>query len=816
VRTLPLRLIPVTGESLPGYVARYSHTFALQPRDVLRALGLEDPAGRTPAAGCFGVSLRPDQLARVAFATGIEPDQLEWMLLSRYADRAFPRSSLAGPIRLRREVLAREALIWRSRFCPRCLSEDGAWLLPWQLGWSVVCVRHRELLRDRCHRCGTVTQICPRAIWPRNDRGPISDSTCCPQTHKRELCGAPLTASSAIGASEELVSAQARIDALLQDGQQPTLAGEAIDPPVYLHDLRVLANILYHRPRLKGSRGPRRRSCAPVLDDPGVLAAVLPRLLALVDLPDQDALSDALRELIDQRYHETGETLKRWTLKRVSPRLREALQRAVNESAWASPSSRLGFSAANHRRPRDLDHALHARHVPQLFWASDYDRELDELLALADCAPSAGRRFCSVMLARLLTRLDWGAAVRYLDLPDQFIHGGYNTTFAKLRHTGVFDDLARRIKRIANDHAKHGLIDYKQRRAHLAAWSGIDAHTWRLIQPEPLPPSRRWDRPRRRARAAVWLWCQLTSGHEHAAPIALPHPGLRHHYAFVRTVIPALRERLLLFGDVLLATPPGALEAAPARFAVTLRRQGHLAPNRYLTTVSPLMRDRVLAHASAHTGVDIATITASPAGAASPAAVAHARLLTAVLLQDIALASPASIASILNGDAGRLGDNQRAYRTTLARTPQLAAELAQLTRAIEAWETPAPTPPSTPHHERMIGIATAIKGLANDLLAHNWGTDLAQRASMLACTEHTDLAWPDITAIHDRPTARRANNRASVTYHRRTDAAVSRRYIQLLDHAHALRRSAGYANAHLKPGLTPRTSIYRPPAATGN
>ena len=772
MRTLPLRLAPVAGESLPGYIARYSSTFAFQPGDVLRALGLDDPAGRAPAAGCFGVWLSPDQLARVAFTTGIEPHRLERMLLARYADRAFPRSSLAGPVRLRREVLAREALIWRSRFCPRCLCEDGAWLLRWQLGWSVVCVRHRELLHDRCHRCGLATQIRPRATWPRDDREPLSDPTCCPHTHEREVCGASLPASSAIAASEELVSAQARIDALLEDGRQPTLAGVDLAAPTFLQDLRRLANILCNRPRLDGPPGPPRRSCLPVLDDPHVLARVLPRVLALADLPDQDTLADALRELIDHRYHETGETLQRSKIKRVSPGLGAALRRAVNESAWASPSSRLGFSAGNHRRPRDLDDALQARHVPQLLWASDYARELHELLALADCGPSAGRRFCSVILARLLTPLDWAAAVRYLDLPELFIHGGYNTTFAKLRHAGIFDELVQRIKRIANNHAKHGLIDYKQRRGNLDAWTGIDAHSWRLIQPEPLPPSRRWDRPRRRARASVWLWCHLTSGHEHAAPIALPHPGLRHHYAFVRTVIPALRERLLLLGDILLATPPGALEIVPARFAVALRGQGHLAPSRYLPTVSPLIGDRVLAHVSAHTGVDIPTITASPAGAASPAAVAHARVLTAVLLQEVALASPAAIASILEGDPGRLGDNHRAYRTTLARTPKLAAELEQLTRTIEARDTPAPTPPSTPHHERMIGIATEINALANDLFTDSWGTDLARRASMLACTTHTDLAWPDITAIHERPTARRANNRATVTY--RTAALIPR------------------------------------------
>ena len=488
MRTLPLRLTPVAGESLPGYVARYSHTFGIHPGDVFHALGLEDPAGRVAGAGCYGVWLSPEQLARVSLVTGIDSDQLNSMLLARYADRLFPRSSLAGPIRLRREAIAREATVWRSRFCPRCLAGDGGWRLRWQLGWSVVCVRHRELLRDRCPRCGRVTRMRPPAAWPRDDLGQqVSDPARCLQRQQHEVCHASLATVSAIAVDEELVDAQGRIDALLEHGSQPTLAGENLDPPTFLQDLRALANILYDRPRPEGNPGRPRRSCAPVLDDPKVLAGVLPQVLALAQLPDPGTLADALRELIDRRYHATGETLQRSKVKRVSPRLDAALRRAVNESAWASPSSRLGFSPGNHRRPRDLDHALQARHVPQLFWGSDYDRELADLLALADCSPSVGRRFCSILLARLLTALDWAAAVRYLDLPEQFIHGGYSTTFANLRHAGVFDELTRRIKRIANDHAQHQLIDYKRRRTNLAAWTGIDAHTWLLIQPEPLP-----------------------------------------------------------------------------------------------------------------------------------------------------------------------------------------------------------------------------------------------------------------------------------------------------------------------------------------
>ena len=610
-------------------------------------------------------------------------------------------------------------------------------------------------------------------------------------------------------------SAQQSINALFDDGVQPTLAGDQLDPPRYLRDLRVLANILYIRPRPEAASPSRRRSCLPILHDPHEVASVLPTVHALANLPDGDALAAALRELIDRRYRETGERLQRWTLRRVSPPLGSALQRAVGESAWASAASRMGLSARNHWRPGDLDPSLEPRHVPQLFWAADYERKLAELLTPAQCSPLVGRRFCSLLLARMLTPLGWQDAIRYLDLPERFIHDGYNTTFAKLRRDGRFDEVARRIKQIANQHATRGLIDHKQRRAHLASWTGIDAQTWRLLQPDPLPPSRRRDRPRRRTRASVWLWCQLTSGHEHAAPIALPCPELRHHFAFVRSVIPALRDRLLLLGDILLTTPAGQYETVATRFAVALHRQGHLADNYYLTAISPLISQRILAHTSAHTGVDIATITTSPSGTASSAAIAHARLLAAALLQEVALASPAVIASVLQGDPGRLGDNHRAYRDTLARTPKLAAELEQLTHAIEAWDTPAPTPPAAPHHQRMLAIATAVNPRALELFLPRFGSDLALRASMVACRTHTDLDWRDIASMHDRPTARPANTRASVAYHRRTDPEFERLNAELLEHAHAQRRAAGYTDARLTGGLVSRSTT-RGPHATGS
>ena len=158
MRTLPLRLAPVDGESLTGYVARYSHTFGLQPGDVLSALGL-DNGGSIRAAGRYGVWLSPEQLQRVAFVTAIPAEVLAGMLLARFAGRAFARPAATQGVVLASEPQAHQALVWSSRFCPECLRDPGAWLLGWQLGWSVVCVRHRALLARGCSNCGSVPRI---------------------------------------------------------------------------------------------------------------------------------------------------------------------------------------------------------------------------------------------------------------------------------------------------------------------------------------------------------------------------------------------------------------------------------------------------------------------------------------------------------------------------------------------------------------------------------------------------------------------------------------------------------------------------------
>jgi hypothetical protein len=460
-----------------------------------------------------------------------------------------------------------------------------------------------------------------------------------------------------------------------------------------------------------------------------------------------------------------------------------------------------------HRRPEDLDPRLGAQHVPQLFWEDDYDREIAELFDFDQLTHRYGRRFCSVLLGRMLTPLTWHAAVRYLDFPEQSINTGYNTMFSMLRSHGRFDELAARVKRIANQHAHKELIDYKQRRARLAGWRGIDVESWHLLKPRPRPryPGLRGDAPVPRARASVWLWCHLTSGHERAAPIPLPDRGaLVDQARFTQHGLRPVRERLLILGELLLDTPADAHSTLRNRLAGALHRRGQLASNFNVDALDPLISSRVLAHVSAHTGVDIPSLTTPSRGSRAPPAVTHARLLTAGLLRHTALASWNAIAAVIGGEAKHIGESHGRYQAALARRPKLAAELDQLTLAIESWHNPAPTPPTTPHHQRMHDLAGAIKSCATELLARSHGADDARLASIACCRHTTDLTSYDIVALHgieDEGMRLTSLSLATIARRRRTDPDLDERCRQLLEQARELQRQAGFTNANLRRGL---------------
>ena len=640
----------------------------------------------------------------------------------------------------------------------------------------------------------------------------LTDPTRCSRRRGRELCRGQLTAAKTTPASDAAVTAQNRINQILEGELRPGLAGVELDPPLYLRDLLTLCTLLdrHAQPRTGTAQtGQPGR----LHDHPAALVTVLPDALALADLPDRGALSDALRELAEHRYRADGKTLLVSKAGPMSEHLAAIIRTAVNGSTWATASLRMGLDPRAHRRPDDLDDRLEPRHVPQLFWREDYDREISMLFEFDDFTHWLGRRFCSVLLARMLTPLDWLGAVRYLDLPEtqRFVNEGYNTTFAKLRSHQRFDELARRVKHIANQHAATELIDFKRRRAQLADWDGVDVDCWHLLPPRPRPisPFFRKDNPGRRRCASLWLWSQLTSGDERAGRASIRTTKLHEQTHFAASTLAPLRERLLILGELLIETPTAARSTLHNRLAATLHHRGHLAEKFYLDTIDPMITERVLAHVASHTGLDIPSLTTPSVGSHAPPAVTHSRLLATRLLRATACVSYTAIGAAIGGDGNYLAGADHSYCDKLKTEPRLATEADRLALAIEHWHTAAPSPPRTPHHQRMRDLALAIKDRCADVLQASNGEHAARLTSVSLCRHHTDLTCPELAEA--QPTFAHA----TVARHRRADSEFNPRYRRLASDARQLQRDAGYVNANLTRGLTSTSPDARPRLNSG-
>ena len=130
--------------------------------DVLGDLGLAAPVKNgireLAVPTDWTIALREEEAARIAHATGADPQQLHDMTLMRFDGRALR-------IDQDKRKVSRHFLWERprgSRFCPECLAGSGGrWPLTWRLGWSFACLTHHRLLADRCPDCGRVQRERP-------------------------------------------------------------------------------------------------------------------------------------------------------------------------------------------------------------------------------------------------------------------------------------------------------------------------------------------------------------------------------------------------------------------------------------------------------------------------------------------------------------------------------------------------------------------------------------------------------------------------------------------------------------------------------
>jgi hypothetical protein len=810
VRTLPLRLTSKEGESLPGYVRRYATTYGLAPGETARAMGLVAQDVHMAKATTWPLELGGEQRDRVCTATGLTVDELQGMLLGRYAGVAFDGRAPSGKKisdRLRRDAVG----IWRTRFCPACLCSDPMWRLHWHLPWSVVCVKHGMLLTAHCPSCQRSVRVAVTAGFPMDVDGPERGiSTCWEKSDKRRLCRAQLSEVKApdVATDAELLSAQAHLNQVLAGETPSTIAGRAYKPLAYFRDLRCLIKVVLDHPNVLARRSDLNDSDlaanpgSRVLPSPASMAGALPMAVWLANAGDRDELVARVREAAEAQHRPNGDTLRGVEgSPGISEFLRDAIAEAKHTASYAKLASRYGFEPTKHRRPQDLDPALEARHVPQLFWREEYRRHLAPLFDFDDFSERMGQRLCSSLLLRMLRPADWDEAGRYLDFPDTFRHQALATVVGRFTVHGRVDELISGIKLAANERTNRSpLIDYRDRRRRLKDWNGIDERVWPYLERAWRPAFTKVDIPRRRHHASIWLWTELTGGHEQAAPIPLPREF--HDYTiFTQRLLPRIERHLSMYGDLLLKASPEAPHAAFPEFVAECMELGRVSPRCGPRKLDQQLLQRALSFVSAHTGVDIPSVLGDvgPTQPRSPAVI-QARLLIARTLKRVSGCSWPVIGHAMNEAPGRIASMDAAYRRRLKRDRVLRDELETTVGVVRSWDLQAPTPAGPePHVVRMQRLADGIIDAARAIYGvHELRTPMRQ-ASLVACRSATDLSWPMIGEVHGMPGVQPWNT-FNVFRRAKEDKRYRDRYERLCLYARNARVSAGYANARLERG----------------
>ena len=147
VRTLPIRVAPLSGESIDSWLEAIAHRAETDWGDLLTAVALTSPDN---SSNTWIVQLDDAEATAIGTAAGAAPSEVHAMTLSNYANRAVGIDVTTGRF-LRAFPWGRAR---GSRYCPHCLADTGGrWQLAWRLGWTFACTHHRCLLADVCPTC---------------------------------------------------------------------------------------------------------------------------------------------------------------------------------------------------------------------------------------------------------------------------------------------------------------------------------------------------------------------------------------------------------------------------------------------------------------------------------------------------------------------------------------------------------------------------------------------------------------------------------------------------------------------------------------
>ncbi|MFJ3408288.1 TniQ family protein [Promicromonospora sp. NPDC090134] len=133
-RTLPLRVRLAPGEALDSWLLRLAHRNGVPLRRLAPLLGLDDRL-RIWRNYALTKDIPAGTLRRIETQTGLVAGTLDLAVLDQFDPLGW--TPIPG-----------------SRYCPRCLKENGGWWpLRWQLPHTFACLTHRCLLVTVCPAC---------------------------------------------------------------------------------------------------------------------------------------------------------------------------------------------------------------------------------------------------------------------------------------------------------------------------------------------------------------------------------------------------------------------------------------------------------------------------------------------------------------------------------------------------------------------------------------------------------------------------------------------------------------------------------------
>jgi hypothetical protein len=600
-RPFPRSLVPLPGESLPGFLLRLSCRLNQPPARIAELTRLKTAGVRETRISAMSVTGIP-AAALPAFTrmTRLTDSQAAQLGMASWQERyPVPVPDAAGrPRRLN----SRTVLAPATRYCPDCLAGDGSaiqealggpWLKAWHLPVVFACPLHQRLLEHRCPDCGGIVRgLRPGAtstLLPAMRAAGLHPAQCRAERTlnkggraRPDCCGARLDhAAPRRPASPDLIALQGKILGILDSGGPATTlsAGLPAQPIRYFTDLRAIG-------LLACSTWPAARSLSPCEE----AASAIDEHIALLqsqaagrkaasagarnrfDFPPADAAaSGGLAHIADRILDGTPDEVR----DRLSQFL-PAGTRNASRSYWGLRMSRSvtpcseglyaayaplfwGFTKSG-SQPQGRRNAVIR---PQRWGPENVPAFLPQVWHDRYFAPIPGvsdrfiRRTVSLRLVQMVAGGSLGEAAGFLGIASTDTtwlgKSGIYTGVGHV-HTGArqqpdprsFGTALTALARELDDPATP-LVNYQHRRQALQDWC-IDEGTWaELVGRLPRVPGPQPEAgDRKRQVASVYAWTLVTSGEHHFAPRpieAAQPPEVQEAWALRRSTIWSLMQR---------------------------------------------------------------------------------------------------------------------------------------------------------------------------------------------------------------------------------------------------------------------------------